>query len=62
MKELLTYAPQFDSLVVGCLVQFVIILTEFKKPLSGNEVFVQQDCRSEPYENYGCESLIFLLH
>jgi len=31
MKELLTYAFKFDSLIVACLVQFVIVLTELKK-------------------------------
>jgi hypothetical protein len=45
MKELLTYALKFDSPILACLVQFVIILTELKKLLC-QEVFVQQNYRS----------------
>jgi len=46
MKELLTYALKFYSLIPACLVQFVIIMTIKETAKSGNEVFVQQDYRS----------------
>ena len=63
VNELSTYPVMLDSLIL-MYIQFVIMLLELQKMLSGTKAFVWQDCHSlierNCTKNYGWESFKFL--
>jgi len=66
VNELLTYGIMLDLLIVVCKQHMIMLIELQKVSKSGPEVFVYQVYHSpvgmNHTKNYGCESLIFLLH